>query len=74
VTDLNTRANGAATGTRDRSRPRTAPPALCATLVLGFLLAQNATSAARYHEDPTYTDAHAETADLSRHQREPSRS
>ncbi|GGN62065.1 hypothetical protein GCM10011579_028870 [Streptomyces albiflavescens] len=24
---------------------------------LGFLLAQNATSAARYKDDPTYTDA-----------------
>ncbi|WP_157856925.1 hypothetical protein [Streptomyces sp. PRh5] len=43
-------------------------------VILGFLLAQNATSAARYHEDPTYTDAHPETADLSRHRRQPSRS
>ncbi|MEU8870169.1 hypothetical protein AB0D24_03230 [Streptomyces javensis] len=43
-------------------------------VVLGFLLAQNATSAARYHEDPTYADAHPETADLSRKHREPSRS
>ncbi|MCM8555475.1 hypothetical protein [Streptomyces sp. STCH 565 A] len=29
-------------------------------VVLGFLLAQNATSAARYQEDPTYSDADAE--------------
>lgn len=34
-------------------------------VVLGFLLAQNATSAARYQEDPTYADADAETTDLS---------
>ncbi|MFI6766622.1 hypothetical protein [Streptomyces sp. NPDC050355] len=41
---------------------------------LGFLLAQNATSAARYQEDPTYSDAHTETADLSSDRRELSRS
>ncbi|GAB2879200.1 hypothetical protein GCM10027074_54420 [Streptomyces deserti] len=34
-------------------------------VVLGFLLAQNATSAARYKEDPTYADAGTETTDLS---------
>ncbi|MFI7299415.1 hypothetical protein [Streptomyces sp. NPDC050121] len=34
-------------------------------VVLGFLLAQNATSAARYQEDPTYTDADAEATGLS---------
>ncbi|AWZ08450.1 MULTISPECIES: hypothetical protein [unclassified Streptomyces] len=32
-------------------------------VILGFLLAQNATSAARYREDPTYADADAETAE-----------
>ncbi|MFD7980596.1 hypothetical protein [Streptomyces sp. NPDC059071] len=32
-------------------------------VVLGFLLAQNATSAARYQEDPTYADADAEATD-----------
>ncbi|MFC7977864.1 hypothetical protein ACFUT3_21810 [Streptomyces cinereoruber] len=34
-------------------------------VVLGFLLAQNATSAARYQEDPTYTDATTETHETS---------
>ncbi|MGN5379044.1 hypothetical protein ACQ4WX_21975 [Streptomyces lasalocidi] len=34
-------------------------------VVPGFLLAQNATSAARYQEDPTYADASTETTDLS---------
>ena len=34
-------------------------------VVLGFMLAQNATSAARYTEDSTYSDANAEAADLS---------
>ncbi|MFK0257441.1 hypothetical protein [Streptomyces sp. NPDC090445] len=34
-------------------------------VILGFLLAQNATSAARYQEDPAYTDADAETAESS---------
>lgn len=34
-------------------------------VVLGFLLAQNATSSARYQEDPTYADAGTETTDLS---------
>ncbi|QUW85435.1 hypothetical protein SMIR_40855 (plasmid) [Streptomyces mirabilis] len=34
-------------------------------VVLGFLLAQNATSAARYQEDPTYSDADTESTDLS---------
>ncbi|MFG2329484.1 hypothetical protein ACGFMM_07650 [Streptomyces sp. NPDC048604] len=34
-------------------------------VVLGFLLAQNATSAARHQEDPTYSDADAETKDIS---------
>ncbi|MGW0825201.1 hypothetical protein [Streptomyces sp. NPDC002845] len=33
-------------------------------VVLGFLLAQNATSAARYKEDPTYSDADTEATDL----------
>lgn len=32
-------------------------------VILGFLLAQNATSAARYREDPTCADADAETAE-----------
>ncbi|MBT2458754.1 hypothetical protein [Streptomyces sp. ISL-86] len=32
-------------------------------VILGFLLAQNATSAARYREDPTHADADAETAE-----------
>ncbi|MFD9008063.1 hypothetical protein [Streptomyces sp. NPDC059552] len=32
-------------------------------VILGFLLAQNATSAARYREDPAYADAEAETAE-----------
>ncbi|MER5729672.1 hypothetical protein ABT084_15250 [Streptomyces sp. NPDC002138] len=32
-------------------------------VILGFLLAQNATSAARYREDPTYADADAETSE-----------
>ncbi|MFD0367741.1 hypothetical protein [Streptomyces sp. NPDC127114] len=32
-------------------------------VVLSFLLAQNATSAARYQEDPTYADADAEATD-----------
>jgi hypothetical protein len=32
-------------------------------VVLGFLLAQNATSAARYMEDPTHSDADAEAAE-----------
>ncbi|MFD5748214.1 hypothetical protein [Streptomyces sp. NPDC127033] len=30
-------------------------------VILGFMLAQNATSHARYIEDPTYADADAET-------------
>ncbi|WP_149826326.1 hypothetical protein [Streptomyces tailanensis] len=34
-------------------------------VVLGFLLAQNATSAARYKEDPTYADADPETTGLT---------
>ncbi len=34
-------------------------------VVLGFLLAQNATSAARYTEDPIYADAGTETTDVS---------
>ncbi|MEV0113277.1 hypothetical protein AB0H77_08500 [Streptomyces sp. NPDC050844] len=29
-------------------------------VILGFMLAQNATSAARYAEDPTYSDADEE--------------
>lgn len=33
-------------------------------VVLGFLLARNATSAARCKEDPTYADADAETTGL----------
>ncbi|MGW2326493.1 hypothetical protein ACWC5C_12070 [Streptomyces sp. NPDC001700] len=41
-------------------------------VVLGFLLAQNATSAARYHEDPTYADA--QTTDPSSTPPQPSRS
>lgn len=41
-------------------------------VILGFLLAQNATSAARYQEDPTYSDT--VTAGLSSDRREPSRS
>ncbi|MEU3006586.1 hypothetical protein [Streptomyces sp. NPDC007020] len=32
-------------------------------VILGFLLAQNATSSARFQEDPTYTDADDETAE-----------
>ncbi|MFJ2176846.1 hypothetical protein ACIOHE_28620 [Streptomyces sp. NPDC087851] len=32
-------------------------------VILGFMLAQNATSHARYTEDPTYADADAETTD-----------
>ncbi|MFD8889977.1 hypothetical protein [Streptomyces sp. NPDC059566] len=32
-------------------------------VILGFLLAQNATSAARYREDPAYADAEAKTAE-----------
>ncbi|MFI6699951.1 hypothetical protein ACIBJC_13420 [Streptomyces sp. NPDC050509] len=32
-------------------------------VILGFVLAQNTTSHARYTEDPTYTDADAETID-----------
>ncbi|MFD4135630.1 hypothetical protein [Streptomyces goshikiensis] len=32
-------------------------------VILGFLLAQNATSAARFQEDPTYSDAGAEAAE-----------
>ncbi|QKV93015.1 hypothetical protein HUT19_15660 [Streptomyces sp. NA02950] len=43
-------------------------------VVLGFLLAQNATSAARYQEDPTYSDAHTETTDPSSDRRKPPRS
>ncbi|MFD0378046.1 hypothetical protein [Streptomyces sp. NPDC127112] len=34
-------------------------------VILGFLLAQNATSAARFQEDPTYSDADAEAAEDS---------
>ncbi|MFD4600702.1 hypothetical protein ACFWPQ_22060 [Streptomyces sp. NPDC058464] len=34
-------------------------------VVLGFLLAQNATGAARYQEDPTYSDAESKATDLS---------
>ncbi|MFI6360726.1 hypothetical protein ACIBJF_51420 [Streptomyces sp. NPDC050743] len=34
-------------------------------VVVGFPLAQNATSAARYKEDPTYADAAAEITDIS---------
>ncbi|MFJ7629810.1 hypothetical protein ACIQZN_25265 [Streptomyces sp. NPDC097595] len=36
-------------------------------VVLGFLLAQNATSAARYQEDPAYNDATTEAADTDDH-------
>lgn len=43
-------------------------------VILGFLLAQNATSAARYQEDPTYSDTDTVTADLSSDRPEPSRS
>jgi hypothetical protein len=43
-------------------------------VVLGFLLAQNATSAARYQEDPTYTDADTEATGLSDGPQQPPRS
>ncbi|MFJ9011837.1 hypothetical protein [Streptomyces canus] len=43
-------------------------------VVLGFLLAQNATSAARYREDPSYSDSGAETTDLSGSPEQPPRS
>ncbi|WP_328690389.1 hypothetical protein OHA74_14590 [Streptomyces phaeochromogenes] len=43
-------------------------------VVLGFLLAQNATSAARYQEDPAYSDSDTESADLSDDTAEPRRS
>ncbi|MBD9733840.1 MFS transporter [Streptomyces sp. H28] len=36
MTDLNTPARGAATGTGDRSRPRAALPALCATQIVSW--------------------------------------
>ncbi|MGA5148192.1 MFS transporter [Streptomyces griseoincarnatus] len=36
MTDLNTRGDGAATGTGDRSRPRAALPALCATQIVSW--------------------------------------
>lgn len=36
VTDLHTRSDGAATGTGDRSRPRVALPALCATQITSW--------------------------------------
>ncbi|MFZ4189359.1 MFS transporter, partial [Streptomyces pseudogriseolus] len=36
MTDLSTRGGGVATGTGDRSRPRTALPALCATQIVSW--------------------------------------
>ncbi|MFJ9410500.1 hypothetical protein [Streptomyces sp. NPDC101393] len=43
-------------------------------VILGFLLAQNATSASRYQGDPTYSDTDTVTAGLSSDRPEPSRS
>ncbi|WP_431995569.1 hypothetical protein [Streptomyces griseoflavus] len=36
MTGLHTRGSGAATGTGDRSRPRAALPALCATQIVSW--------------------------------------
>lgn len=44
-------------------------------VMLGFLLAQNASSAARYQEDPTYSDSPTPAAEpLSTGRQRPSRS